>query len=285
MKPLKLPSSSKAVSKALLLMGVLALTSCTERIETELAEYTTPKLVVEGWITDQPQPQRVRLTMSAGYMSGQAAPTVSDAQVTISDGQQTFPLTEQPLGSGNYYTAADVAGSPGNLYTLTVVSGGKTYTSSDLMRPVAPIEDLAFEYDDDIEYEDGELPRYKVLVWTQDLAGPGDHYRWTSFVNDVPEIDSLKNIWFVEDLLFEGADVNGVQVGTVRATPGDNVRVQQWSISAGAFDVMKGIMEQTEWRGGLFDPPPANVPSNISNGALGFFGAASVKERTGVIPY
>ena len=42
-------------------------------------------------------------------------------------------------------------------------------------------------------------------------------------------------------------------------------------------------MLETEWRGGLFDSPPANVPSNVSNGALGYFGAAGRSEYTIVI--
>ncbi len=281
MKPLKLPFSAKT---ALLLVSLFAITSCTERIETELAEQADPRLVVEGWITDQHEAHRVRLTMSGGYMSGQAAQGVSDAQVTIDDGQQTFTLTEQPLGSGDYYTAPDVAGEPGRNYTLTINTGGQTYTASDMMRPVAPIDAMSFELDEDDEPEEGEKPLYKVRIWTQELPGTGDHYRWISYVNGIAQSDSLKNAVFADDQLFEGADVNGVAMDKVRANPGDVVRVEQLSISAAAFDVIEAILKQTEWRGGLFDPPPANVPTNISNGALGFFGAASVKERSGTIP-
>ncbi len=281
MKPFNLPSSA---GTALLLLSLLTITSCTERLEADLAEQADPRLVVEGWITDQPMSHRVRLTMSGGYMSGQPAQGVSDAQVTISDGQQTFNLTEQPVGSGDYYTAPEVAGEPGRNYSLTIISGGQTYAASDMMRPVAPIEALAFELDEDAEILEGELPLYKVHIWTQDLPGSGDHYRWISYVNGIAQSDSLKNAAFTDDLLFEGADVNGVAIDEVRANPGDEVRIQQLSISSAAYDVIEAILQQTEWRGGLFDPPPANVPSNISNGGLGFFGAASVKERSGTIP-
>jgi hypothetical protein len=39
---------------------------------------------------------------------------------------------------------------------------------------------------------------------------------------------------------------------------------------------LRSLLMETEWRGGLFDVQPANVKSNLSNGAWGFFGACMV---------
>lgn len=263
--------------------SVLLLTACTERIELDLDELAAPKLVVEGWITDQPMAHRVRLTTTRSYYANEATPRVSGAQVTLTDGVQTWTLTEQPAGSGNYFTPADAAGVVGRHYTLTIQHNGDTWTATDLMRPVPALDSVAFDLADR-EVEEGEAPWYDVRIWTQELPGLGDHYRWKTYVNGYTRSDSLKAASFVDDRLYDGSAVAGVVVDQVQARPGDTIRVEQHAITKEAHDVILAILQNTEWRGGLFDPPPANVPSNISNGGLGFFGAASVKDRTGIVP-
>ena len=110
----------------------------------------------------------------------------------------------------------------------------------------------------------------------------GDHYRWVQTINGVRN-DSLNRAAFVDDVLYDGAYVQGVVVDVVHVVPGDTVRTEQMSITGEAYDIITAILTETDWRGGPFDPPPSNVPSNVSNGAFGFFGASSVKDRTVVV--
>ena len=42
---------------------------------------------------------------------------------------------------------------------------------------------------------------------------------------------------------------------------------------------------QQVFRGGLFDGPPANVPTNVSNGAMGYFSASSVTYSETIADY
>lgn len=264
-----------------LLAGALALSACTERVELDLGDLAEPKIVVEGWITDQPGKHRVRITRTRSYFDNVPAPAVSGAVVIINDGTQTVLLAEAPQGSGNYYTPDGTAGVVGRTCTLSIEAEGRTYTASDPMRPVPPLDSLSVTY-----FEPGPLdqpPLYEVRIWTHELPGLGDHYRWRNSINGVLD-DSLKRAFFVDDLLYDGAYVENVNIGRIRAWPGDTVRTEQMSISLEAFDVITAILTETDYRGGLFDPPPTNVPSNISNGALGFFGASSVKDRTVIVP-
>jgi hypothetical protein len=267
----------------ILLAAAATISSCTEKIELDLGDLAEPRLVVEGWITDQPMAHRVRLTWSRSFFENRPAPALSGAQVTISDGDQTHVLQEDPPGSGNYHTSPGVAGVVGRIYRLRVQHDNDEWTASDMMRPVPPIDSLAFEPAQNFFGESAE-DGYNVKIWTHELPGLGDHYRWKSWVNGVSRSDSLKAASFANDALYDGAHVQGVVVDWIRAVPGDTVRVEQHSISKQAYDVILSILLNTEWRGGIFDPPPANVPSNISNGGFGFFGAASVKERTAIIP-
>jgi hypothetical protein len=272
------------MKRTILLFAVaITIASCTEKVELELGELTEPRLVVEGWITDQVKPHRVRLTTSRSYFENQPAPVISGAHVTIDDGEQTVVLQEQPAGSGEYFTPPDHAGQVGRLYRLRIEHDGESWEATDMMRPVPPIDSIAFEPATN-GFGNNTEEGYYVRIWTHELPGLGDHYRWKSWVNGESRSDSLKAASFTDDALYDGAQVAGVIVDWIRAVPGDTVRVEQHAISKQAYDVILAILMNTEWRGGIFDPPPANVPSNISNGGFGFFGAASVKERTAIVP-
>ena len=54
------------------------------------------------------------------------------------------------------------------------------------------------------------------------------------------------------------------------------IKISMQAISKQQYDYNLAVLLETVYKGGPFDGPSANVPSNISNGALGFFSANSV---------
>lgn len=261
--------------------------SCTEIIDIELNDEDNQRLVVEGWITNMPGKQEVRLTKTTSYFYNQAAPVASGAMVVVSDGEQSWEFTE--VEPGLYKPVPDFTGEAEKTYSLSVDLEGVEYSASSFMRPVAPIDSMAFEFIDPLEeFGFEETPWYNILIWTQELEGQGDHYMWRTFVNGEALRDTLSEISFVDDGIYDGNYVAGVDVDYLdtpsEAVPGDTILLEQWNIGMEAYEIFVGIMNETAWNGGLFDAPPANVETNISNGALGYFGAATVTTKTAVIP-
>lgn len=269
-----------------MLVLLLAGVACTKRIDLNLDDENFKRLVVEGWITDQEKAHRVRLSWTSNYFHNEPAPVASGAVVSISDGINSWPLTEQPLGSGYYYTAGNAAGTVGNDYTLDIQLDGGSWSATDHMRPVATIDSIALSFID-TGLDPGETPYYELLLWTVETPGIGDHYRWRTLVNGVSSSDTLSQANFTDDLLYDGAVINGFTVEWFDEddlSSGDTIILEQHGITGAAYDVIIAVLTETDWRGGLFDAPPANVPSNISNGALGYFGAASVSEKSLIVP-
>lgn len=258
----------------------LLVSGCTKRIDLELNTDENVRLVVEGWITNQQQAHLVQLTTTTSYFENQAAPRVSGATVSISDGTTTFPLTEN--GAGMYYTDPNVAGEIGKTYTLNVVWNNEDFAASAYLDTVPMIDSIAQEWhlEPDWEPEDEHLD---LFLYTQELPGLGNHYMWRIFRNGESLRDTLTEITFVEDDFVDGNYIAGWQFDWIDAEPGDTVTVEQLAISEEANAIFIAIMLETDWRGGPFDTPPANVPSNISNGALGYFGAAGVSEYTLIV--
>lgn len=262
------------------------ISSCTERIDLELNEGDNERLVVEGWFTSQEKQHEVQLTLSTSYLYNQPALRVSGADVVISDedGNEWICTEDDP---GVYKTPV-VAGVPGKWYTLTINYNDEEYTASSWMRHVAPIDSLHVRVlDPEEEFGFPGDPYYSVRLWTQELEGQGDHYMWQTYVNGFGVRDTLRELSFVDDTIYDGVYIEDVEIDYLdietEANPGDTVLLEQYNIGGEAYEVFIGIMNETAWNGGLFDAPPANVQTNISNGGLGFWGAAGVSEREVVI--
>jgi hypothetical protein len=64
---------------------------------------------------------------------------------------------------------------------------------------------------------------------------------------------------------------------------GTIIRMEMYKITNDYLTFLDAVGEQTN-RSGLFDGPPANIPSNIDNGALGYFMVAGVDTSYTVVP-
>ncbi len=264
---------------------LLAFVQCTERIDLDLNKNENQRLVVDGWITSIARPQTVRLTLTTDYFQNEAAPKATGATVSITDGSITFPLTENEPGL--YQTAANVAGEPGKTYTLEIEYDGATYTASSFMRPAPPIDSINYAIDEDEldnpdEDNDGKL-WHELFFYAQEPAGEGDHYYFKTYLNGDSKSDTLRNNGFVSDDGVDGSYIGGISYDYVEVADGDSVAAEMLTISKEAYEYFNAVMLETDWRGGIFDSPPANIPTNISNGALGFFSASAISQSHVII--
>jgi len=275
------------MKKLLAIIVVLAgLAGCTKRIDVNLNDQGFERLVVDGWITNQKGPHTVRLTKTTDYFENEAAPRAEGAQVTISDGTETIVLSENEPGI--YQTTPEWRGKTGHTYTLNIDYNGETYEATEYLDTVPRIDSILYDTAR-IESDQEVFEEYRELyLFTRESPGEGDHYMWRFFKNGTLLTDTLNEYLFVDDLLVDGNyiyayDFDGFN--WVEAEPGDTLTIEQHKISGGVYDNFEAVMLETEWRGGIFDSPPANVPSNISNGAVGFFIASGIDRYTLPIEY
>jgi len=264
----------KTIKLILLFVIVLfLLESCTERIELELNEGDNLKLVVDAWITNEAGPHKVTLSRTTSYFENEAAPRVSGAEVRIEQGNETIVLEESE--KGEYLTPVEFKGEVGKTYQLKIEVEGELYESSATLSRVPKIDSLGYRYYDEDDF-------YSVLLYTKEPMGVGDFYLFRSYKNGSLTADTLRNADFVSDEFVDGSDIPGVEVGYEDLEIGDMAILEMLSISEEAHDFFLAIMLETDYRGGPFDTPPANIPSTISNGAFGFFNASAI-ERDSVL--
>jgi hypothetical protein len=269
--------------KKIWIIGALALglSSCTEVIDFDLNDSQT-RIVVEGEITDEAKSHLIKISESTSYYFTEDAPGVTGADVSISDGVNTWVLTEIDTLPGYYLTDPKVKGEVGNEYTLRVVHENQTYEAVDTMRASATIDDLFVVPIEDTLFGSGSY--YWIIMFGQENPGVGDHYVWDYYKNDTLMTHRLVDKAFGSDDFVDGASpADGWPVFTGLPLEvfdrGDSVTLEMRSVSADYFDFIIESLLNTAFRGGFFDGPPANVRSNVSNGALGYFRASAVSRK------
>ncbi len=255
---------------------LIGLSSCVEEISIE--EYVgepSGTLVAEGLITNEKKSHYVKLTRTTNVIpKGQADP-ITGANVSVSDGDTIFLLTEKEIGSGVYLTDSIVKGEVGKTYTLTIVKDGKTYKATDKMEPPNDF----VEYDLlSVYLRPDKSGGYVNKLFTVAYGAYKPSMVSVEIVNPRPE-DKYTEIWYYT---FPGADVDNIlptPTESLEFVSGTIFKQVKYSLSSEHYLFLRAVLLETKYVGGVLGSVRANVPTNISNGGLGFFGACSVKER------
>ncbi|MBD2754858.1 DUF4249 domain-containing protein [Spirosoma validum] len=275
-----------------LLLASLFLNSCTTVIDAKLD--TGPiELSVDALLTDQPGSQTIRLTQTAAYFDSSTPPAATSATVTVSDDAGKTYSFSDPDNDGYYVwqpTGKDTLGHIGRTYQLTIAYQGETYRASSKMNRVPAIDSLIF-----VKRKLNPLSKnegYRAEFYARDIAGAADYYRVRFFRNGELQ-NKPANIITSQDGGFRTS--SGVTDGLAFIVPirrsinpdslfalNDNVKVELHSLTLEGFDFWQQLRTQIT-NGGLFAPPPTNVPTNIINTnaagrkATGFFVTSAVR--------
>lgn len=278
--------------KHLIYLTIIALvaTACTEEIEVEL-ETTFTRLVVDGSIGNDTAAYRIKLTTTSGYFSNLPAPVVPGATLTLSDGENTFPLKETISGiSGVYETSSDFAGSVGKEYRLNIelaepVGGKSSYEASSVLFPVTTIDSIKAKF----RPEWGPEGIWTVQLWAREPGDQENYYLFNLYRNGTLLTDTITKKVVADDRFVNGQYMNGFDViylnnanswETIR--PGDTITLQMSGITKEYYQFVNQI-RQSGFSIPFFSGPPANVQGNVSNGAVGFFTAMSDTYKSVVV--
>ena len=259
---------------------------CTEKIDLNLdSSYT--RLVVEGAISTDTMPYQVKLTTTSSYFYNEPAPNVTGATLTISDGENSWPLAETTPGL--YQTFPYLFGIANRTYTLRIllkepINGHSTYEASSFLRPIMPADSIRLKYHPDW----GKAGYYEVQCYVLDPPTT-DFYMFDIYRNNLLITDTIDKKTVADDQLYNGNYTNGIGVGFLnqaraaeRLSPGDIVTLKVASITSEYFKFIQAVQTEVGGQNPLFSGPPANIPGNVNNGAVGFF-AAYANARTSAV--
>ncbi len=265
--------SLEKLGKILPGMFLIFLVSCTEKIEWDLKYQDADVMVVEAKITNEAMRHRVKLSWPLEVINGDPEP-VTGALVQINDGRVIHALSEDVSSPGIYLTAADFAGEVNRGYQLRIGYGDRLITAIAFMRAVTPFQFMR-------PYVVQTSPKlYEAYIGESD-NGPAI-VRMEMDWSHVRGYDSLAfedNRALIYHYTLNSVDVNRLfspDKEHVRFPPGTIVFREKESVSREYAEFLRGILSETDWRGGVFDVLPGNARTNLSEGAVGYFTAAEV---------
>ncbi len=283
--------------------------TCNDVIEVDLEE-SGNQLVVDGWITDQPHTQTIRLLRTSPYFDSSPSPAETGATVIVTgDDGSTYNFNDED-NDGNYNwhpVSGETLGEVGVVYTLSITtSDNKEYTAVSPMKRVPPIDSITYE--NRTETELGEPPGRYAELWVRDFPGAGDSYWIKTYKNGV-FLSKPQEMVVAYDAAFTpggGVDgdyfivpirqsINRVSDGNDSADNddvppwaiGDSIHVEVLSINDESYYFLNAVFTQmTLGDASIFAEPPANVPTNIvalnatetRDQPVGFFNVSAVSE-------
>ncbi len=249
--------------------------SCEKNIDLDL-EDQSGKIVIEGNITDDTGPYLVKITKSVAYTSAESYTVIENAKVIISDNTgQSETLTY--AGDGFYVTNTFTA-EPGRTYTLKVTAEGQQYSAQSTMPQPVLFDGL----EQDSFMVAGEKS-YTLLPIFTDPPALGNRYLFIFSVNNTSQrffsvfSDNVNNGLPNQRPLLMPNDKDGIKVKA-----GDTIHVEMQCIDQNIFTYYSALLQILDGGAGA-GVTPANPPSNISNGALGYFSAHTVRTQNKVI--
>lgn len=260
--------------RAFIVIILLLLVSCEEAIEWESEKIITHELVVESIITNEFKNQHVKLTQPKLLLNEEVIP-ISDAIVSFYDGETIYETTEYPTGTGNYYSNESFAVVINKMYYLYIQYNGNEYYAGDYLVPTTPIRPL-FLWKDENDF-------YSISYTTSDLPSMLEVYLdWSHFDRTDTLYDGTgkaKQLFYTLNTI-DVAQMFKPDKENILFPKGTVIVRKKYSLSPPHQEFIRSYLSETEWRGGYFDVLPGNTVTNLSEGALGFFGVCAVSIDT-----
>ena len=268
--------------KNFLYILVLLLTfSCEDIIDVDLND-APPRLVVDAsikWFKNTPgNEQSIKLTISAPYFDEDVTPATG-AQVSITN-TSNVSFTFLEVGNTGIYITSNFIPIINETYTLTIIYQGDSYSGTETLKSVAPIDFVEQKDDGGFTGEETELKAF--------YTDPADeeNYYFFEFISDIPAIPSLA---VYEDQYTNGNQIFGFYTEEDLTTD-DVVIIRNHGVSREFYNFMFILLQQnSQSGGGPFETQPATVRGNCVNQThpenfpFGYFRLSEVSELIYVV--
>jgi len=262
--------------KFIYLILIIVFTGCVKEYDKWVPENTIDLIAVEATLTDELKRHEVKLTR-ANVDLNQAPAVVSGAQVIISNEDNDWVLTEDPQSPGTYLSDSVVIGRLNRNYNLQIFYNSKLYTAKSSMAPPRYFSELTYVKDDNGQYRidfvasaftTSDPAMWEVIIDWQSVPGFEDHD---------PD-DCHARMLFYSLTTLDVSEIFAPEVEKVYFPAGSLIVQRRYSLTPEHEEYIRTLLLETTWQGSLFPGTNANVSTNLSTGATGFFGVCGVTE-------
>jgi hypothetical protein len=256
--------------------------SCVKQTEWPVKSTAPKTVVVDAMLTDEVKTQQVRLTYTVSQLNQPSLP-VTGASVIVSNEDSVWTLAENPAIPGIYLTPPAFSARLGKNYTLLISHENKIYSAKAAMLPGS--------FFPEVRYAKNETKNLYYVDWVANEFGTRDAAMWEllidwSMVPGYENLDSLQNharMLFYTLPTLDVSEVFAPMMETIYFPAGTMITERRYALTPGHAEFVRELLLETSWTGGLFNVASANVTTNMSNGALGYFGVCAVTELSVIV--
>jgi hypothetical protein len=265
-----------------LFLTLLILASCEKKTEWTLDEQPTHPVVVDGIITDELKTQSIRIMFA--YDTLNAIPVaVTGAEVIVSGNGKVWHFHEQFGNPGNYLSDLKFAGAVGQEYSLLVTVSNKVYSAKARM-------DSGLSTFESARYSKEATTGLCQFYWVADpysLEAPAMYevlLDWSKVAGyqDADTVNTHAKLLYYTLPTLDVSEIFAPAMEKVKFPVGTIIVEQRYSITKDYAAYIRALLLETTWQGGFFTTASANVPTNLSSGALGYFAACSVTQKISI---
>jgi hypothetical protein len=262
---------------------IFLLASCEEQTDWELKTTDMASVVVDGIITNELKTQTLTLTKPVTGLNEEPQP-VAGATVLVSSDEDVYSFHESQSKPGTYISDEPFNGLSGKIYSLLITTGSAVYSAkAELAAPANSVYFLLYQ-------QNGGDNKYRIS-WVADAYSPVDPAMyeilldWSlvqGYENSNPDSCKAKLFYYTLPTI----DVSEVFAPALEKTLfplGTLITERRYSLTTEHASFIRALLLETTWQGGFFNTASANIPTNISDGGKGFFGACGVVEMHGIV--
>jgi hypothetical protein len=292
------------IKQLILFSVILIINSCITQFIPDASE-EKELLVVEGLITDQPEINTIKLSLSRPLGQKNVATPLSGCSVSVlEDEHPSYQLTE--TNPGTYVTdPALFQGKIGSKYILQINTdntpiGNFSFESVPMeLKPVPPVDTIFYETKIIRKHELGpDDEGIQIYLNTHDPSKSCQFYRWdftetwefqlpyyvpnrVCWLTNRSGSIYIKNTSVLAENRINRFPLNFISNETDRLSVKYSVMVNQYSLSEDEFSYWERLQNTSDEVGSLYDLTPASIPGNIrcvddpNKHVLGYFSVSA----------
>ncbi|MBU2651695.1 MAG: DUF4249 domain-containing protein [Bacteroidetes bacterium] len=255
---------------------IILFSGCVKEYDQWVPETTIDLIAVEATLTDELKRHEVKLTR-VNVDLNQIPAVVSGAQVIISNEDDDWVLTEDPQSPGTYLSDSTVIGRLNRNYNLQIFYNSKLYTAKSAMSPPRYFSELTYVKEDNglfrIDFVASAFATTNPAMWEVII----DWHGVPGFENQDPDSCHARMLFYSLTTL-DVSEIFAPEVEKIYFPVGSLIVQRRYSLTPEHEEYIRTLLLETTWQGSLFPGTNANVSTNLSAGATGFFGVCGVTE-------
>ena len=255
----------------LILCILFLLSACEKSVDWDLETTDDVRIVVEAILTDENQVQEIFLTETFTDLNG-TAQGIEEANVVVEVNEVVYTFLQDPNLPARWYSEVPFAVIDDLNYQLRISWKDRVYTANSELSSVFPIPSPFFN--PIAESDSLTLGSFIPPFSSEEQALYQIDIDWRH-LNDTVDLAQAR----VYEYTFNAVDMS--QLVRPPRVPvyfprGSFVQIKKFGLNEDYAAYLRALAIETEWSGTFFYGPSDNLPTNLSDGALGFFSTCAV---------